>query len=145
MRNLERARLSILLAASIMVALGAAFVWLQVAAPSDGARLAPGQPVWRSDGIVVTPLREQPGGLRAGDIVVAVDGVSIESWAQALADPTVARPQWRFGQTITYSVLRDGTTLDVPVTLGAYPLDAIWQEGWSTIVFALVFALIALT
>ena len=45
---------------------------------------------------------------------------------------------------VTYSVLRDGTPVDVPVTLGSYPLDAIWQEGWSTIVFALVFALIAL-
>ena len=77
-------------------------------------------------------------------MVVAVDGVSMESWAQALLDPTVSRPHWRFGQTVTYSVLRDGTPVDVPVTLGSYPLDAIWQEDWSTIVFALVFALIAL-
>ena len=80
----------------------------------------------------------------AGDVVVAVDGVSMETWAQALLDPTVSRPHWRFGQTVTYSVLRDGTPVDVPVTLGSYPLDAIWQEDWSTIVFALVFALIAL-
>ena len=144
MRYPERARLSILLASALMVALGVAFVWLQLATPSDGARLDPGQPAWRPDGVVVTPLREQPGGLRAGDIVVAVDGVSMESWAQALLDPTMTRPHWHFGQTVTYSVLRDGTPLDVPVTLGSYPLDAIWQEDWSTIVFALVFALIAL-
>ena len=70
--------------------------------------------------------------------------MSMKTWAQALLDPTVSRPHWRFGQTVTYSVLRDGTPVDVPVTLGSYPLDAIWQEDWSTIVFALVFALIAL-
>ena len=144
MRYPERARLSILLASALMVALGVAFVWLQITTPSDGARLDPGQPAWRSNGVVVTPLREQSSGLRAGDVVVAVDGVSMKTWAQALLDPTVSRPHWRFGQTVTYSVLRDGTPVDVPVTLGSYPLDAIWQEDWSTIVFALVFALIAL-
>ena len=143
MRYPERARLSILLASALMVALGVAFVWLQITTPSDGARLDPGQPAWRSNGVVVTPLREQSGGLRAGDVVVAVDSVSMKTWTQALLDPTVSRPHWRFGQTVTYSVLRDGTPVDVPVTLGSYPLNAIWQEDWSTIVFALVFALIA--
>ncbi len=144
MRYPERARLSILLASALMVALGVAFVWLQLTTPSDGARLDPGQPAWRPDGVVVTALREQPGGLQSGDVVVAVDGVSMETWAQALVDPTVSRPYRRFGQTVTYSVLRDGAPVEVPVTLSAYPLDAIWQEDWSTIVFALVFALIAL-
>jgi two-component system NarL family sensor kinase len=144
MRYPERARLSILLTSAIMVILGAAFVWLQVATPSDGARLEPGQRAWRREGVVVAPLRAQPAGLRAGDVVVAVDGVRMESWAQALLDPTAARPHWRFGQTLTYSVLRDGAPLDVPVMLGTYPLDTFWRESWSTIVFALVFALIAL-
>ena len=96
MRYSEHARLSILFAATLMVTLGVAFVWLQITTPSDGARLDPGQPVWRPEGVVVTPLRERPGGLRAGDVVVALDGVSMESWAQALADPTAARPHWRF-------------------------------------------------
>ncbi|HEV8192666.1 MAG TPA: histidine kinase [Ktedonobacterales bacterium] len=140
---MERSRLSILLASAIMIALGVAFVCLQVATPSDGARLEPGRPAWGPAGVVVTPLREQPGGLRPGDVVVAVDGVHMESWAQALFEPTAVRPQWQFGQTVTYSVLRDGAPLDVPVTLGAYPLDGIWGEDWSTIIFALVFALIA--
>lgn len=140
----ERARLAILLATMIMVALGVAFVWLHIASPSDGARLAPGEPAWRSNGVVVSALRTQPAGLRTGDLVVAVDGRSLQSWAEALADPTVQRPQWQFGQVVTYSVIRDDVSLDVPVTLGFYPMDAIWNEGWSTIVFALVFALVAL-
>src|SRR5262249_36190511 len=95
-------------------------------------------------GVAVTVLRPQPGGLRTGDVVVAVAGTSMESWAQALANPTTARPQWHVGQVVTYIVERGGVTLDVPVALGSYPMDAVWNEGWSPIVFALVFALIAL-
>lgn len=143
-KHAERVRLAILLATAAMVALGVAFVWLHSASPSDGARLAPGQPVWRSNGVVLSLLHPQPAGLRTGDVVVAVDGRSLQSWAEALADPTAQRPQWQFGQVVTYAVVRDGVHLDVPVTLGSYPMGAIWNEGWSTIVFALVFALVAL-
>lgn len=144
MRHPKRARLAISLAATLMVALGVAFVWLHLATPSDGARLNPGQPAWRANGLVVTVLRQQADGLRDGDIVVAVDGKSTESWAHALFDPNVARPQWHVGQVVTYTVERDGVTMNVPVTLIPYPLDIVWNEGWSTIIFALVFEFIAL-
>jgi signal transduction histidine kinase len=140
----DRARIAVLLATAAMVALGVAFVWLHLASPSDGARLDPNQHTWRSHGVAVTVLRSQLDGLRTGDVVVAVDGTSVESWAQALTNPTATRPQWHTGQVLTYTVERGGVTMDVPVTLGSYPMDAVWQEGWSTIVFALVFALIAL-
>ena len=144
MQQPSHARAIILLTATTMVALGVAFVWLHLATPSDGARLEPGQQVWRPNGVVITTLRAQPGGLRTGDLVVAVEGSSLESWAEELVNPTLQRPSWHVGQTITYTVVRDGATLDVPVTLIDYPLDAIWQRGWSTILFALVFEFIAL-
>jgi len=144
MRQPDRARVAVLLAAAAMVALGVAFVWLHLASPSDGARIDPNQQPWRLNGVMVTSLRPQPDGLRTGDVVVAIDGKSLESWAQALANPATPRPQWQIGQVVTYSIIRDGATMDVPVTLGAYPLDGVWQEGWSTIVFSLVFAGIAL-
>src|SRR6185312_9283895 len=144
MRQPDRARVAVLLAAAAMVALGVAFVWLHLASPSDGARIDPNRQPWRENGVMVTSLRSQPGSLRTGDVVVAIDGKSLESWAQALANPTTLRPEWQVGQVVTYSIIRDGATMDVPVTLGAYPLDGVWQEGWSTIVFALVFAGIAL-
>src|SRR5439155_13915945 len=57
--------------------------------------------------------------------------------------PGVVRPQWHIGQTITYTILRDGRSLDVPVTLGLYPLGAILIIEWSTILYALVFLLVA--
>ncbi|HEX9413098.1 MAG TPA: hypothetical protein VF916_06300, partial [Ktedonobacterales bacterium] len=134
MHQRDRVRVAVLLATAVMVALGVAFVWLHLAAPSDGARLEPSQYPWRTSGVALTVLHAQPGGLRTGDVVVAVDGTSMESWAQALANPTTARPRWHAGQVVTYTVVRGGVTLDVPVALGSYPLDAVWHEGWSTIV-----------
>ena len=143
MHQPDRVRVGILLVAAAMVALGVAFIWLHIASPSDGAVIAPNADSWRSNGVVVTVLRAQPGGLRSGDLVVAVDGQRMASWAQSLADPARPRPQWHAGQILTYTIMRNGVQMDVPVTLGPYPLDAIWHAGWSTIIFALVFELIA--
>jgi signal transduction histidine kinase len=144
MRQPKHARIAVLLAAAAMVALGVAFVWLHFETPSDGARIGPNQQPWRSNGVGVTVLQDQPGGLRTGDIVVAIEGKSLESWAYALTDPSIQRPQWHLGQVVTYTVERSGATMDIPVTLDSYPLEGVWREGWSTIIFALVFAFIAL-
>ncbi|HET8906030.1 MAG TPA: histidine kinase [Ktedonobacterales bacterium] len=144
MRHSDRARVATLLFAAAMIALGVAFVWLHLTTPSDGARIEPHPFVWRSSGVVISVLHPQRNGLRTGDIVTAVDGKSLESWGQALADPAMQRSQWQPGQVVTYTVIRNGVAQDVPVTLGMYPLDAVWQEGWSTILFALVFEFIAL-
>src|SRR6185312_2225937 len=95
MRQPDRARIAVLLAAAAMVALGVAFVWLHITSPSDGARIDPNQQPWRSNGVAVTVLRAQSGGLRSGDVVTAVEGKSLESWAQALANPATPRPQWQ--------------------------------------------------
>src|SRR5450755_356285 len=109
------------------VLLGVAFLLLHLTGPSDGARLSPGQPVWRPAGVVVTPLRSS--GLRQGDVVVAVEGKSMESWAQGLFDFSLTRPQRHIGQTITYTVLRNGRSMDIPVTLGPYPLAVCRRDA----------------
>src|SRR5438552_2104733 len=72
----SRAALAVALA---ILALGGAFVALCLAGPSDGARVESEQPAWRTDGVVVTPLGPRTGGLRPGDVVVAVDGRSLEA------------------------------------------------------------------
>src|SRR5690348_16931084 len=106
MRQPDRARIAVLLAAATMVALGVAFIWLHIASPSDGARIDPNQQPWRSHGVAVTVLRAQSDGLRSGDVVTAIDGRSLQSWAQALANPASSRPQWQEGQTVNYSIVR---------------------------------------
>ena len=84
MQQPARTRFAVVTVAIAAVLLGVAFLLLHLVSPSDGARLAPGQTVWRPDGVIVTPIQEQPGGLQQGDVVIAVGGSSMEAWAQAL-------------------------------------------------------------
>ncbi|MBM3179256.1 MAG: hypothetical protein FJZ86_02770 [Chloroflexi bacterium] len=138
----NRPTVFVLIVAAIAVSLAAAFLTLHVLTPSDGARLQPGDPVWRADGVIVTPLVEQPDGLQSGDRVIAVAGRSMEDWAQALFQMGVSRPNWQFGQTIIYTVLRDGQPQDIQVALGRYPFGAILRKDYGTILFALLSELI---
>ena len=135
-------RLAVVVVAITAVLLGTTFLLFHLLTPFDGVRLAPGQPYWSTTGVVVTPIEQQSGGLAPGDIVVTVEGKSMEVWAQALFQPGLARPQWHIGQTVTYTVLRNGQRRQVPVTLEPYPLGAIVLHEWSTVLFALVFLLV---
>ena len=60
----------------------------------------------------------EAGGLRAGDVLVAVNGAAIDSM-DALGEQMdrAHRP----GDTATFEVVRDGKRLELPVTLGAWP------------------------
>lgn len=143
MTNRHRANLVVLLLAACFLSLTAAFMMQHVTGPGDGARLEPGGLVWSNSGIIVSPLeRNQVGGLRPGDIVVAVAGRSMEEWTHLLVDPGVARPTWRAGDVVTYTVLRAGHHIDVPVIVGPYSTGAILRDDWGSLVFALAFALI---
>jgi hypothetical protein len=142
-KYLDRANLRVMLLAIGVILLAVAFLWLHLTTPSDGMRLEPGQAVWTPNGVVVTPLQGQITGLRAGDVLITVGGTSVESWARALFDPRIARPHWQFGQTVTYTVLRNSQQLHIPVTLRNYPLSNILLEDWGTILFALVTLFVA--
>ncbi len=133
MKQLNAVSLRVVLIAIVVVLPAVAFLWLHLASPSDGARMEPGLAVWRSDGVVLTALGVQANGLRPGDVLVAVDGTSVESWAKRLFDLRVSRPQWHFDQTVTYTVVRQGHQLNIPVSLGHYPLSGILLEDWGTI------------
>jgi len=135
------ARRIVLTIIACTLALSGLWLWQRLTGPSDGARLPPGQAVWSRKGIVVTPLEAQPGGLRQGDVVVAVGGQSLESWAEGLFRPGTPAPEWRYGQTVTYTVLRSGQRLEVSIRLGRYPLGALVQDEWGFLAFTLVFAL----
>ena len=143
MTPLERSSFYVLPVAGTAIALAAGFLWLHLAVPFDGVRLQPGAQVWRPNGVVVTPLREQADGLHVGDLVVAVDGRSIESSARLLFALNAARPPWQIGETVPYAVEREGRLIDVSVTLGRYPLGLIMAREWGTLLFALVSFLVA--
>jgi hypothetical protein len=123
MRSFNRASLALLAIAAVFWSLFAAFVGLHLAAPSDGARVLG----WaESGGVRVAPLVAD--GLQENDVVIAIDGRSVESLARALADFGQPAPQWAFGQTVVYTIQRDREQLEVPIQLRTYPLGAaVWH------------------
>ena len=143
MKPLERASLSVLLVAGVAISLAAGFLWLHLATPFDGVRLQPGAQVWQPNGVVVTPLGEQADGLRASDLVVAVDGRSMQAWAQMLFQISAQRPRWQVGQTVTYTVQRNGQLVDLPITFAQYPLRTVLARGWGAWLFGLLNLLVA--
>jgi two-component system, NarL family, sensor kinase len=120
-----------------------AFLGLHLATPFDNGRLQPGSDNIAAEGVIVTPVEAGPAGFEAGDLVLAVNGRSLESYAQALFSGGLARPQRQVGDTVTYTVRRDGQLTEVRVTLTPYPLAAIAGQNWGTILFALLFTVIA--
>jgi two-component system NarL family sensor kinase len=143
MPKFERGDLVVLFVGLVILSLFGWFVWLRVTSPFDGARLPPGVPAWRSGGLLIRPVDEHPGGLRPGDLVVALNGRNLESWAQSLFRPGSARAKWQIGQTITYTIVRAGRQIEVKVELGRYPLGAILAEAWGLLLFGLANLVVA--
>jgi two-component system, NarL family, sensor kinase len=124
---------------ALLICVALAHLWLLVTTPSDGARVPPGSDGLRADGLQVEPL-VAGGALETGDVVVSVDGRRLDDLAVAPGSPM--RP---FGSArdVRYGVLRGGEALDVVVPLGPYPISAVARRNWGTVVFALVYLLVA--
>jgi two-component system NarL family sensor kinase len=137
MNSTHRTYLGGLFIAALFALFTGAFLWLHWVTPSDGARLEPGQIAISSNGVIVTPLEDQPAGLRRNDLVIAVEGRPLESWASTGRDAESMRPIRPVGQSVTYTVIRDGKHMDVNVPLVQYPLGAILGKNWSTLLFTL--------
>jgi hypothetical protein len=127
-----------------MFALCGVFFWVTLTSPSDATRVDPGADAWQRGGVVVAPLTTQPRGLHAGDIVVAINGRSLESWSSSLFQPGAAMLRTTIGQQAIYTVIRNHRRLDVPVVLGAYPLGAAVSANWGMLIFVVVFILVGL-
>ncbi|MBN1177915.1 MAG: response regulator [Anaerolineae bacterium] len=103
--------------------LGLAYVGVSIVAevtfPSDGTILTEINP----DGLsVFTAIATPPNGLQEGDRVLEIEGLTVWEWGErALSGGQ--RPAWEVGQTVTYSVLRHGRILSIPVTLQPFPLS----------------------
>ncbi|GAA1869139.1 sensor histidine kinase [Asanoa iriomotensis] len=104
-------------------------VWVatvRLAAPADGTAVYPSAPPWGPDGVVIREVRADGGALLPGDLVVAVDGHPLGAVTP--------------GPSAVYTVVRDGTAMDIPVTLHRYPVRDVLREH----VWALPFAAVEL-
>lgn len=131
MSESNRARLGGGVIALFFLAVGLLLMLYHSSTPSDGARLEPGEQVWRPTGIVVTPVIDQDNGLRKGDIVVAINGRSVLSDADSILNFAQPRASYRIGESARYSVIRVGKPVDLDLTLVAYPLSATILKNWS--------------
>lgn len=78
---------------------------------------------------IVAPFRDSPAekaGIRAGDIILEVDGVSTEGWTQTQAVQVIRGPS---GTQVTLKVKHtDGTIDTITITRGNIPLESVFLE-----------------
>jgi len=133
-----RAHLPLIALSVFLVALPLAFLWVHVTTPFSNGRLQPGTNAMTETGVVVTPLEAGPPGLEDGDVVTAVGGRSLEAWV------LMPGGRWQLGDTVPFSVIRNGERAEIDVTLASYPLGAVLQREWGTVIFRALTLLIAL-
>jgi carboxyl-terminal processing protease len=78
---------------------------------------------------IVAPFRDSPAeraGIRPGDVVLEVDGVSTEGWTQTQAVQVIRGPA---GTQVTLKVRHtDGTIATITITRGNIPLESVFLE-----------------
>ena len=97
---------------------GLTATWFQGGRGAYIIRVSPGSPAAEA-GLV--PSGSDPlGSPRAGgDIIVAIDGTPVDSGA----DLTARINRHRAGEIINLTVVRQGKTINAPVTLGEWPAN----------------------
>jgi hypothetical protein len=121
-----------------------AFIVLHLTTPSDGMRLSSGTVMFTQNGVVVSPYSPDEQGLTEGDVVTAVAGQSMETLATKLFVPGAARPRWRVGDQVVFTIERDGRSLETVIGMGPLPVKTIISSYWGVILFAFASQVVAL-
>ncbi|HEY9377251.1 MAG TPA: hypothetical protein VIQ02_09180, partial [Jiangellaceae bacterium] len=114
-----------LIASVIMLAAGVIYVVLWASGPADCTAVDVRPVSWQPDGVVVDVIDECP--LRPGDLVTEVDGHPLTAGALSEA--------WAVGDTLDYTVVRDGDPLSISVTLAQPDVIGRLAPAWSTLLF----------
>jgi len=111
-------------------------VWSRAASPTDGTTISPADSGVTFGSVVVSD-RDPATPLLLGDRVVAIDGVPLaERATRPPGGPAVA-----VGDRFTYTVVRDGRSIDVEVVLRPYPVvDGVASWWPMLLVVALLLA-----
>ena len=128
-------------ALAISIALAILFVWVRATTPSDGARISFYGDGWSRVGVRIAPIDAPAAGLQSGDLVVAVDGRTLEAWLADTTDRSADRPV--VADPIPYAVVRDDVPTSVEVTWAVPAVGATLLEGWSVVAFSVSVAALA--
>ncbi len=77
----------------------------------------------RSQGVIVGDVEEggpaDEGGLQEGDVILSLNGKAVENWMKFRTSIATSKP----GDVITLGINRNGTEMDIEITLGELPED----------------------
>ena len=93
------------------------------------------------NGLAVEPLIDG-SSLAEGDIVLGVEGRSLDDWLEGQFTGLKQAPKLDSGQISKYALLREGKEMEVHVQLGVYPLGQELQRRWSLYFFLLYLAVV---
>jgi hypothetical protein len=128
-----RTRLTWLFGAFCLLLVGVFFIY-QLRTPSDGARFDKSANLWDRRGIFLQPYAET-SDLQENDLLVGIDGESVESLVERLFEPGMVSREWKAGQLVEYQVIRNGERLVIPIRLAEQPLLAILKAHWGVLLF----------
>ncbi len=131
----------ILAGLSIVASLG--FLAWRVGGSSDGATIAFYADAWTTDGAQIADVDRPAVGLAPGDVVTAVEGRPLAAWLDGILDPSLDRSALGGSNSVTYTVRRDGATLDVAVALAPDDIGGTLVDNWSVLLFTVVLQLVA--
>jgi two-component system, NarL family, sensor kinase len=117
--------------------------WLigaRLTAPSDGTVVQLSNEVWQQERIRVHSVLDPHSGLRPGDQVLAIDGRPVTGLHRA--EDIVDRAA-RDGETLTYTVRRDGEKRDVRVRMAPFAAGAFLSATWASALTVLVLLAVA--
>ena len=97
---------------------------------SDGTVVQLSNAPFHSDRITLTLVLDAKTGLRDGDVVTAVDGIPLRSYAPGKA--------LHMGDLLTYSVLRHGGWAQVAVRLGGFPVLGFLARAWPSLLWLFI-------
>ncbi len=116
------------------LAIGLAFLWLRATLPSEPAVVSSDNWPWTAEGVAVRPIGDGP--FRDGDVVVAIDGRSLESWAESAAGGRSGRTG-PLPAVMTFDVVRDGRPISLQVALDQPSLVDLLAPGLALLIFTI--------
>ncbi len=120
--------------AIVALAIGLAFLWLRATLPSEPAVISSDEWPWSAEGVAVRPIGDGP--FREGDVVVAIDGGSLKSWADSAAAGQAGRVG-ALPAVMTFDVLRDGRPVSLQVSLARPSLVDLLTPGLALLIFTI--------
>ncbi len=101
----------------------------------DGARITEAHPPGDTSGFLLRQRSAGDGQLQADDILVAIEGKTVDAWLSAERLGTAGPARAQAAGSLRYSVVRDGNLRDVRVALSVPNLLDLIRDSWITYLY----------